>query len=273
MHRCRRIPLVILRQALAVVVLFLTPTTHVPADIWITSNAIFRTFLIRWLDDTGTGFTIDHEQRQYLLTARHVVEGIESGNSVLIFHDNQWKSLPITVVGIGEGDIDITVLACSIPLSPSYPLHATTYSLAYGQEVSILGYPFGIHFGGEEINRGIPLPIVKAGIVSAIEHGDVNRVILDVHGNEGFSGGPLLFVPADNRNEELHVAGIVSSYLSRRRPIVDSERNALKNHKGEPIAYVEENLGFSVAIGIRHALDLIEANPIGYQLRPAKDSE
>ena len=250
----------------SVLSLFLISSTQVTADVSITRNAIFRTFLIRWQDKTGTGFTIDHRQRQYLLTARHVVEGIKSGEFVEVFHENEWKSLLVTVVGTGKDGIDITVLACSTLLSPSYPLHTTTANLAYGQQVSILGYPFGWHVGGEEINRGIPLPLVKAGVVSAIESGDVNRIILDVHGNKGFSGAPVLFVPTGRPKNELSVAGIVSYYPVRLLPIVDRKGRAIKDNDGEPIAYVKENTGFLVAIGIRHALDLIEANPIGYQI-------
>lgn len=36
--------------------------------------------------------------------------------------------------------------------------------------------------------------------------------------------------------------------------------------EGEPIGYVQENPGIVVAIGIRHAVELIDANPIGFQL-------
>ena len=61
----------------------------------ITTNVIHRTFHIRWNGSTGTGFTIDRASKQYLVTARHVVRGIQSGHSIKIFHDKKWKDLVV----------------------------------------------------------------------------------------------------------------------------------------------------------------------------------
>ena len=78
----------------------------------ITSNVIHRTFLIRWNDSIGTGFALDLGSRQYLVTARHVVADISSGNTIDIFYNEGWKKLPVNVVGIGKDDVDVAVLAC-----------------------------------------------------------------------------------------------------------------------------------------------------------------
>ena len=233
----------------------------------ITTNIIHRTFHIRWNDSTGTGFTVDRGSKQYLVTARHVVHGIESGNAINVYHDNEWKSLVVNVVGIGKGDVDVAVLACSVRLSPSHPLIASEAQLGYGQPVSFLGYPFGGDAGGEQINRGVPLPFVKSGIVSAIEFGEVSRIFLDAHGNKGFSGGPVVFVPYGRPRNEFRVAGIVSFYpIPELVPIVDRNGNTITDRRRKPIGYVKENPGFVVAIGIKHALQLIDANPVGFQL-------
>jgi len=240
----------------------------------ITTNVIHRTFHLRWNDATGTAFTIDHDSKQYLVTARHVVHGIESGNTIKIFYDKEWKDLVVKVVGIGSGAVDVAVLACSVRLSPSHPLVASAAHLIYGQQVSFLGYPFGWDGGGEQINRGVPLPFVKAGIVSAMESGDAIRIFLDAHGNKGFSGGPVVFVPYGQPKNELRVAGIVSYYpIPQLQPIVDRHGNKITDQAGKPVAYVQENPGFVVAINIKHALDLIDAKPIGFQLPADKDSQ
>ena len=243
------------------------------AATMITSNIIHRTFHIRWNDSTGTGFTVDRRSKQYLVTARHVVRGIESGNAIKIFHDKEWKTLVVNVVGIGKGDVDVAVLACSVRLSPSHPLIASEAQLGYGQPVSFLGYPFGWDAGGEQINRGVPLPFVKAGIVSAIEFGEVSRIFLDAHGNKGFSGGPVVFVPYGRPQNELRVAGIVSFYpIPEFLPIVDRNGDTITDPRGRPIGYVKENPGLVVAIGIKHALELIDANPIGFKLLPDQNN-
>ena len=259
-----------------ILLVFLVFATFFPFPHWaeatmITNNIIFRTFHMRWDDSTGTGFTIDRGSKQYLVTARHVVPEIKSGDAIKIFHDKEWKDLDVNVVGIGSGAVDVAVLACSIRLSPSLPLVASSADLAYGQPVSVLGYPFGWDVGGEQINRGVPLPFVKAGIVSAMEFEGVSRIFLDAHGNKGFSGGPVVFVPYGQPKSELHVAGIVSYYpIPEFLPIVDHNGDTITDQGGNPIGYVKENPGFVVAIGIKHALELIDANPIGYQL-PAEE--
>ena len=265
----------ILLAFLVFVALF--PFPHWAEATMITSNIIHRTFHIRWNDTTGTGFTIDRGSKQYLVTARHVVLEIESGKAIKIFHDKEWKDLVVNVVGIGSGAVDVAVLACSVRLSPPLPLVTSLADLAYGQPVSFLGYPFGWDVGGEQINRGVPLPFVKAGIVSAMEFGDVSRIFLDAHGNKGFSGGPVVFVPYGQPKNKLRVAGIISALppypQSAWQPIVDRNGNPFTNPAGEPIGYVQENPGIVVAIGIRHAVELIDANPIGFQLPADKNSQ
>ena len=262
------------RLCMTLVIVVLFPMSLQAQAPLMTTNAIYRTFHIKWGTSTGTAFVIDRASKQYLVTARHVVKGIESGKAIKLLHERKWKNLTVDVVGIGKSEIDVAVLACSIPLSPSYSLIASGAHLGYGQSISFLGYPFGWDGGGEQINRGIPLPFVKAGVVSALEFGDVSKIYLDAHGNRGFSGGPVVFVPNGRPRNELRVAGIISYYPQPRsswQPVVDSDGNPLTNPAGEPMGYVQENPGIVVAIGIRHAVELIDANPIGFQLPTDKD--
>ena len=82
-------------------------------------------------NSTGTGFTVDHGSKQYLLTAHHVVDGIKSGDAIKIFHDNAWRDLVVDVVGIGKGEVDVAVLACSVQLSGSLLLVPSAANLFY----------------------------------------------------------------------------------------------------------------------------------------------
>ena len=122
--------------------------------------------------------------------------------------------------------------------------------------------------GGEKINRGLPLPFVKAGILSAlVEFGDVSKIYLDAHANPGFSGGPVVFSPLGQPGTDLRVAGVVVHYPTPLSPIVDNKGETITDSEGEPIGlYVQENPGIVVAIGIRHVSELIEANPVGFPL-------
>ena len=261
-----------LSQILAVVLLHTIPPWA--EAMAITSNVIQRTFHIGWRTSTGTAFAIDRASRQYLVTARHVVDGIQSGNVIKLLHEGEWRNLPVQVVGIGKGEADVAVLACSSLLAPPHPLPASPEKITYGQAVSFLGYPFGWDAGSEQINRGIPIPFVKGGILSAMVFGDVTKFYLDAHGNKGFSGGPLVFVPMGRPETEFHVAGIVSHYPNPQvswQPLVDRKGNSLTDAAGETIGYIMENPGIVVAIGIQHALELIDANPIGFRLTTRPD--
>ena len=227
---------------------------------------------MRWKNSTGTGFTVDHGSKQYLVTARHVVDGIKSGDVIKIFHENAWRDLDVDVVGIGKGEEDAAVFACSVQLSPSLPLVPSAANLFYGQAVQFLGYPFGWNSGGENVNRGIPLPFVKAGIISALDFdGDVKWIFLDAHGNKGFSGGPVVFKPHAKPHAELHVAAIVTHFPKPKNwrtwlPVVDRTGTPVPDTQGNPLGYVRDNPGIVVALNIKHAVDMIDANPIGFQL-------
>ena len=111
------------------------------------------------------------------------------------------------------------------------------------------------------------MPFVKTGIISALIFGTPTHFFIDGHGNKGFSGGPVVFVPNGQPQTELRVAGIVANYPTPlREPIVDKRGNPIVDDHNEPAAFFSENPGFVVAMAISHATDLIDANPVGFQL-------
>ena len=233
----------------------------------ITANVIRRTFHIAWGAGTGTAFAIDRAGKQYLVTARHVVEGIRSGDEIAVSRRQQWHKITVDVVGTGGDDVDVAVLACPIQLAPPLPLEASSEGLVYGQTASFLGFPFGWDSGAWEITGDFPLPFVKAGIVSAIPLGKPTLIYIDGHGNKGFSGGPVVFVSNGRPANELRVAGIVANYPTPlREPIVDKHGDAIVDDHNEPFAFFPENPGLVVAYDIRHAVELIDANPVGFVL-------
>ena len=225
----------------------------------ITKEVIQRTLQISRGNSQATAFTVDRGGKQYIVTARHAVEGIASGERIFVVHEKQRKPVEIQVVGVGEGEVDVAVLACQQQLSPTYPLAPTSAGLVYGQQVYFLGFPFGWDAGGENINHGLPMPFVKSGVISGWVTSDtVNEIYIDAHANEGFSGGPLLFSLFDDQREVFRVAGVVSGYPRRFQPVVDGH--------GKTVARAQENPGLVLAINIFHVVALIDANPIGFAL-------
>ena len=231
----------------------------------ITSNVIQRVIQIQHHHGLGTSFTIEHQNREYLVTAGHVVKEIISGQTIKIFHNEIWKTMEVNVVGFGRNGLDVAVLSCPLQLSPRHPLETTSRGLALGQTVYFLGFPFGCHGGAEKVNRGFPLPFVKGGVVSTLPSKSTDVYYIDGHGNKGFSGGPLVFVPYGNLSGELQVAGVIVNYPTPfKQPVFGEE--------GTKIGYIKENPGIVGVHDIRHVIELIESNPIGFDLSTHVDA-
>lgn len=235
----------------------------------VTNKVLQRAFMISYGQQTASAFALDRKSRQYLVTARHVTEGISETDQIRIVHGGKWKNLDVKVVGVAKDEVDVTVLACDFLLvSPSLQLEPAALGELYlSQQVYFVGFPFGWTTGGEDINREFPLPLVKAGIVSAFPTAG-RPLIIDAHNNKGFSGGPVVFVPQGSRSGDFRVAAIVSYYPTPIvMPIVDKTGEPIVDPgSGESIAYFNENPGLLAAYEIKHATDLIDANPIGFPL-------
>src|SRR3990172_147859 len=153
----------------------------------VTTNVIQRTFHISILNSTATCFTIEVDDRQYIITSKHVASLINTSSSLKIYHEKKWKDIDITLVGHCEGEVDISVLKTNIQLSPTYEFEPTSNGLIYGQDVFFLGFPYGMFSELGEMNRNFPLPFVKKAIVSSIVLTDNKESItyLDGHNNPG----------------------------------------------------------------------------------------
>ena len=164
----------------------------------VTSNILFRVFPIRVGGTHGTAFTLEIENRQYIVTAKHVFEG-ELPETVEIGLDD-WTSVPVALVGQGSGRDDVLVLTTDRLLSATFPADVGTKGLMLGQSVRFLGYIPGVRtspFPGHE-KRGAPL--VLSGIVSGFDFrrksGEGASLWIDGHNNKGLSGGPVVYQPA-----------------------------------------------------------------------------
>ena len=82
---------------------------------------------------------------------------------------------------------------------------------------------------------------------------DDGPLLLDGHNNVGFSGGP---VARRGTKEEQTVIGVVSGYRFDRQKVRDGDGN-------ETSHTYDTNTGIVIAHDIRHALEIIAANPVG----------
>jgi hypothetical protein len=133
------------------------------------------------------------------------------------------------------------------------PLKYSTNGLIYGQDSYFLGFPYGLTGKSIFTEAGFPMPFVKKGVISYFEKG---LLYLDGHNNPGFSGGPVVF--GSPGNAVTNIAGVISGYKSTFNPVLIDKK---------PTEYsFQENTGIIIVYPIENAIDIIDANPIGFQI-------
>ena len=227
----------------------------------VTSNVLLRVFPLRVGSKIGTGFTMEIDHRQYLVTAKHMIAG-ELPSHIEVQLD-EWIAVPVKLVGMGRDKQDVLVLATNRKLSEVFPVDHGTEGLMLGQSVRFLGYLPGVQTSplpGYK-NRGAPL--VMNGVVSGFLNDDVgggSSIWVDGHNNKGFSGGPVVFQPAQARSREecrWKIAGVISGYVEAMvgvRIVTGESTNAI----------AMSNAGILRAVPIRIVRELIDKNPIGF---------
>lgn len=223
----------------------------------ITANVVHRIFRIKVGESEGTAFTIDVGDREYLITAKHVVDNISEEQDIQLFSNGKWIDLHVHLVGHASSDVDISVLATRTLLTPAnLPMPATSNGVIYGQDVHFLGFPYGYlgkySFGAQ----GYPLPFVKRATVSLL---DDKLFLLDGHNNPGFSGGPVVFRRPNEH--QFSVAAVVSGYRYVDEPIHGSS-------EAGQLTY-QYNTGIVEAYSIDLAFEPITARPIGCPIKYA----
>ena len=111
---------------------------------WPRAEHLQRVFQIRSGSQSGTGFALDINSRQYLVTALHVAEHAANTASLDIHHNGAWAAFPVNVVGI-DFAADVVVFALQQRIvAAGLNIDVSGAGCAAGQEVFFLGYPLGI---------------------------------------------------------------------------------------------------------------------------------
>ena len=226
----------------------------------ITMEVLNRTFFIK-IEQYGTGTVVDYQDRQYLVTARHLMGNLQDVKIIKIFFAGNWYKMEVETVGVARGEADLVVFAAkNLQLcNPELTFTLGTNGIAIGQDIFIAGYPYLMHTNAGAGFNGRPCPFVKKGILSsAFDDGTgTSKLYLDILNNEGFSGGPVVF--RNMNTNRMQLAGIVSK--------IKVERESVVCERGEDTEWtVAYNTGIAIAYPIEEAIRLIEANPIGLSL-------
>jgi hypothetical protein len=202
----------------------------------------------------GTGFLIEIDERQYLVTAAHLIDADAAAIDMLI--GGRLEPFGVRGCRVARGDVDIAVLALDrwLPVAEAVPL-APSSATVVSQDVYFVGFPYQMWGRAPQAMGEHPVPFVAKGVLSSgFAEGTLEAFISGTN-SPGFSGAPLLF-----QHQTLHqimIAGVVAKYKLAYEDVVDK----LNGRKAQlEVAY---NTGFMVVYGIEHALNLARSLAIG----------
>jgi hypothetical protein len=256
--------------------------------------------MIQTSNGQGTGFTIDVDGRQYLITARHLVNGMGPQGTVQIGKFGSTATSPIAfdnfVMQIFRcpGSIDIAVLVPPAPLTvveTMVPVDSSGFFI--GQNAYFVGFPLGMH-SQAKTNPPRPIGFVKQGMISGVQYeqdGDGDLIFLDGYNVFGFSGSPVTYWEPQNDKTPArsYVIGVISGFTADSNLVVvpkeikpsevkpsDRERGRILELPGHVYKLEEKkvngkktnemvmmNTGIVRSYGIESALKLIHQHPIG----------
>ena len=175
-------------------------------------------------------------------------------------------AIPVMLVGRGQWQQDVLVLAMDRQLSVAYSVEVGTKGLMLGQSVRFLGYFPRVRTSPLPGYKERGAPLVMGGVVSGFDfrEGDSegSSLWIDGHNNRGFSGGPVVFQPATAPSVEAcrwRIAGVISGYVTA--PV---EVRTIAG--GKTAALAISNAGLLRAVPIETVRGLAKKNPIGFPL-------
>jgi S1-C subfamily serine protease len=262
---------------IAFVVFLFVPVALMAAELKLQRGGIplgvfQRVFQIQVGNEKGTSFLIEVDDRQYVITARHIIGGLKDHGSIRLLTDKGWEEIKVNLILPDDPQVDIEAMAIERLLAPAgaIPLESgEPANFMVGQDVYFLGFPFGLSTRHSELPRR--LPFVKKAIFSGADSGGGPPVMyLDGYNNPGFSGGPVVF---ENyfQGDRLEIAGVIAGYRIQpvfvEEALVDDANRSSDGTQKKMVRFVRENSGLIVAFDINAIVKAIRKNPIGIPVK------
>lgn len=231
------------------------------ASAQVTANALYNVVKVRVESIWMSGFVVEVDGRQYLITARHLLDGKQPTVCDLeLWHENAWQSKKATVIYPASPRVDIVAMDLGGPITmtgSSHPLNVGSGTVGLGQQIYFLGFPYDLSTRGNVLaSPGMDeLAFIKSGVLSALDIRDPDAVViyLDGHNNPGFSGGPIVYM----HKKSLKVLGVIKGFAHVGQPVV--KKKDLNNPKASAHEdlFVSTNTGIVVGYSVRHIIEAI----------------
>jgi hypothetical protein len=210
----------------------------------------------------GTAFSVDYAGKIYLVTARHVVNGLPQCNAkVHLWLGGKWEDSIAPRVLYPTSGADVAVFETGWTASRPFPIAMMRNGdgITFGQQVWFLGYPLWTkeypHGMSSQFGKAAPpLAFIKRATLSAVDASNPRLAVmyLDGFNNKGFSGGPIVYW--DFKSRAYKIAGVVTGYEAEEIP------QKLKINGQELESHLLENSGIIIAYGIANVVDAIRAS-------------
>ncbi|MXX18041.1 MAG: trypsin-like peptidase domain-containing protein [Dehalococcoidia bacterium] len=171
-----------------------------------------RTFPVKYRNRdgdlmSGTAFVIDHQGKEYLVTAHHIVTDDAPSSRIEVFHGGKWIEEWYTLVGLGpvlsdrSSKVDVAVLKLWNSLPTGASVAVSSAGLVDGQVVHILGFPTA--------KSAFSTVTVVTGTFTGFRD-EESCMHFEAEATKGMSGGPVVFVPEGQSSSEPRIAGVVA---------------------------------------------------------------
>ena len=191
-------------------------------------EVIRRVYSVEWkltekISEHGTCFSIREKGEEYLVTAAHIVHGYPPGSRLEIGCETKGgmptESVRPKLIRINEKH-DIAVFeAPECVRYPKLPLKASLGGMGLGQKVMWMGFPLGYDGGLMLGESGGRVGLIGSGTLASLNvpsslQGKREGFVVEGVINPGYSGGPVVLYPGEQRSKGIQVVGVVSATLA-----------------------------------------------------------
>jgi len=245
--------IIIITTIILISIFYLSAYSNIPMGVF------NRVLFVRYNNHFGSAFTIEIEDQQYIITARHIANNINEKDKISIYYNSKWQEINVTSLLFDDPNFDVLVLLPNTQVTPKTNVKFSMGGLILSQDVYFLGFPHGLAGDIGDLDYDYPLPFIKKGICSLIDFSekDFVKIWIDGLSNPGFSGGPIVF--KDLSDGVYKIAGVLKGYLNENIKVY-SRINTTQIEESD--YYIKANsgiiLGISIDSVIKRITELIE---------------
>lgn len=221
----------------------------------ISPEIIARVLHLKYGNTTATGFTVEKDNVQYVVTVKHLLNSKTPPKTltIQIKQKGSFRDFEVNAYYHKNPDIDLVILKpkSNSYITSKYNLSLRISGIVLSQDAYFMGYPYHMemYIPGSRYTEHCPL-IKKACLSGIINEKNIQYIVLDCHNNLGFSGGPVCVkIPGMSYYS---ICGVMRSYVCNESSVLSSS--------GKDTGYfIKENSGIAFATSVKHVREILDS--------------